>query len=197
MGLSIVTHPAVEPVATAELRKQLEIAATDTTHDTHLTRLITRARRTVERETRQALITQTWLWTGAGFPLGERNLWLPRPPLQSVSWVKYYDASGVQQTWDAAEYVVVTTSRPGRIDLVPTSSWPSVQASRDNAVQIQYVAGYGAAASAVPPELLQAIEALAVYWFEDRTKAEVPDSLLRFLRGMRSGAGPEHFDLAW
>lgn len=195
MGLSIVTHPALEPVTLSELKKQLEIAATDTAHDTHLTRLITRARRMVERETRRALITQTWLMTGPGFPVGKRNVWLPRPPLQTVSWVKYYDTAGIQQTWTSAEYLVITTSTPGRVDLHPDYSWPTVQASRDNAVQIQYVAGYGDAAAAVPGELCQAIEALAAFWFEVRTTAEVPDPLLRFLRAQRSGAGPEHFQL--
>lgn len=195
MGLSIVTQPAAEPVTIADLRKQLEIAASDTTHDVQLARLITRARRVVERETRQALCTQTWLMTGPRFPDGERNLWLPRPPLQTVSWVKYYDAAGVQQTWAAAEYLVITTSRPGRVDLHPDCSWPAVQAGRDNAVQVQYVAGYGSNSDSVPAELLQAVEALAAYWFEVRTSAEVPEPLLRFLRSQRSGAGPEHFDL--
>jgi uncharacterized phiE125 gp8 family phage protein len=196
MGLSIVTHPVLEPVTLAELKKQLEIAATDTAHDMHLSRLITRARRVVEAQTRRALVAQTWLITGPGFPAGCRNMWLPRPPLQSVSWVKYYDAAGIQQTWTTAEYLVITTSTPGRVDLHPNYSWPTVQASRDNALQIQFVAGYGGTAAAVPGELCQAIEALAAFWFEVRTTAEVPDSLLRFLRAQRPGSGPEHFDLS-
>lgn len=195
MGLSIVTHPTVEPVMLSELRKQLEIASTDTAHDTHLTRLIVAARRVVERETRRALITQTWKMTGPGFPAGEINIWLPRPPLQTVSWVKYYDTAGVLQTWTAAEYSVITTSAPGRVDLLPDYSWPTVQESRDDAVQIQYVAGYGDGAASVPEEFRQAIQALAAYWFEVRTTVEVPDVLLRSLRGWRPGAGPEHFGL--
>ena len=195
MGLSIVTHPTVEPVTAADMRKQLEIAATDTTHDAHLTRLIAAARRMVERETRRALMTQTWLLTGPGFPWGARHLWLPRPPLQTVSWIKYHDAAGVLQTWDSGEYAVITSSTPGRVDLLPTGSWPTVQAGRDSAIQIQYVAGYGSIAAAVPEELQQAVQALAAYWFECRTAGEVPELLRAALRGMRSGAGPEHFDL--
>jgi uncharacterized phiE125 gp8 family phage protein len=81
------------------------------------------------------------------------------------------------------------------VDLHPDYSWPSVQASRDNAVQVQYVAGYGTTAASVPQELCQAIEALAAFWFEVRTTAEIPDALQRMLRGHRCGAGPEHYSL--
>lgn len=195
MGLSIVTHPTVEPVTTAELKKQLEIANSDTAHDAHLERLIKGARRVAERETRKSLITQTWKLTGPEFPYGTFNLWLPRPPLQSVTHVKYYDWSGVQQTWSSDEYLVITTTTPGRVDLHPDYTWPTTQASRDNAVEIQYVAGYGGDTDDVPEELRQAIQALAAYWFEVRTTMEIPDLTLQFLRAQRPGSGPEHFPL--
>jgi len=195
MGLKLITPPAVEPVSVSELRKQLELAASDTAHDAHLTRLIVSARRVVERETRQALITQTWLVVHSCFPPTGHNIWLPRPPLQTVSWVKYYDGDGTLQTWGTSHYVAITSSRPGRIDKRPASVWPTLEASREDAVQIQYLSGYGTAASAVPEELRQAVLALASYWFEVRTTVEVPEHLLSFLRSQRSGVGPEFFGL--
>lgn len=195
MGLYLLTHPAAEPVTAAELKKQLEIATSDTAHDTHVARLIKAARRVVERETRRALITQTWKLTGPGFPVGMYNLWLPRPPLKTLTHVKYYDTAGVQQTWSSSEYLVITTSTPGRVDLHPDYTWPTTQASRDNAVEIQYVAGYGDTSADVPEEFRQAVQALAAYWFEVRTTAAVPEDLLRWLRSQRPGSGPEHFAL--
>jgi hypothetical protein len=50
-------------------------------------------------------------------------------PLQSVTTVKYYDASGVLQTLASTVYQVDTVSQPGRIVLAPTQIWPTVQAN--------------------------------------------------------------------
>jgi uncharacterized phiE125 gp8 family phage protein len=84
-------------------------------------------------------------------------MWLPRAaPLQSVTSVKYYDTSGVQQTLSASTYQVDTFSEPGRILLAPNQVWPSVQAGRALAVEVLYVVGWTSADN-IPADILEAI----------------------------------------
>jgi hypothetical protein len=78
-------------------------------------------------------------------------MWLPMAaPLQSAT-VTYYDASGVLQTLSTSVYGIDdTVSEPGCIYLKPNQVWPSVQAGRPLAVEIDYVVGWTSRRS-VPP----------------------------------------------
>lgn len=80
------------------------------------------------------------------------SILLPYPPLQSVTWVKYYDLNNVQQTWSTSDYTVSAPAGPkcgpGWIRPVPGAIFPSTYC-RPDAVEIKAVCGY-ASASAVP-----------------------------------------------
>ena len=110
------------------------------------------------------------------FPASDyHQLKIPLPPLISVTSIKYFDQSDVEQTWDSAEYVVDTDQDnqglvyPGR-----NYSWP---AARDffKAVHIEYQAGYADSAASpvdeadnVPQEFKQAILLLIGHMYENR-----------------------------
>jgi uncharacterized phiE125 gp8 family phage protein len=166
-GLSLITAPTIEPVKLDEAKKQCELARADTYHDEHLSRLITAARQYVEERTNRALVTQTWDLFLDELPYTD-SIWLPKPPLQSVTSLKYYDASGVQQTWSSANYIVSTSREPGRIALAYGISWPSVQA-RPDAVVVRFVCGYGTQSS-IPERLKAAMLLLVAHWFEHRAE---------------------------
>lgn len=152
-GLKVVAAPASEPLTVAEAKARLRI--TTGAEDADLTALITQARELCEAECQRAFVTQTLALYLDCFPRCD-TIRVPRPPLQSVSWVKYYDAAGVQQTLDPAKYHVAPAGEPGRIVLKSESVWPEVQDGRPEAVEVQFVAGYGAA-SAVPAAAKAAI----------------------------------------
>jgi len=99
-----------------------------------------------EHETGRAFITQTWEVTLDAFPPAIR---LPHPPIVSVVHVKFYDAAGVLQTLDPQDYIVDTKSEPGYVVPAPGRTWP-VTAERINAVEVQYVCGYGPEETSVP-----------------------------------------------
>jgi hypothetical protein len=86
---------------------------------------------------------------------GREPISLGRAPLASVTSVKYLDENEVLQTWDSANYVVDTGSRPGRIFPAYGKVWPNTLV-RENAVTIRYVCGY-ATAAAVPEKIAQCI----------------------------------------
>ena len=59
-ALSRTSGPGSEPVSLSEARDQCEIAATDTNHDTKLTRYIQASREQVEDDSEYKCITQTY-----------------------------------------------------------------------------------------------------------------------------------------
>jgi hypothetical protein len=96
-------------------------------------------------------------------------LTLDRSPLISVSSVKYYPASGGAQVTltQGTDYAVSTVATPGRITPAVNASWPAL-AARPDAVQIVFVAGYGAAETAVPAMLRLAVLALTNHFYDQR-----------------------------
>lgn len=141
MSTKIVTEPQELPVTLAQALDQLrEVPAP---LHAQVQSLLYAATENAEGFLGRALIEQTWELVLECFP--GREIELPKPPLQSVTSVKYLDVAAVEQTASAGLYQVDTVSTPGRIKLLPTASWPET-AERLNAVTIRFVAGYGGAA---------------------------------------------------
>lgn len=93
---------------------------------------------------------------------------LPRPPLQSVSQVTYYDEDGESQTLSSSLYLVRTPWRqPGTIERAPDQDWPTgLHADRRYPITVRFVAGY--TASTVPEPVKQAIRFLTAQWYQHR-----------------------------
>lgn len=137
-----------------------EAPTTNTTQDPRLTGLIVAVRDRAELGTNRALITQTWDYVLDGFP-ADGYIEIPRPPLVSVTYVKYVDMAGVLQTMTVnTDYVVQAPAGPrclrGRIALPFASVWP-VPLPQMGSVTIRFVCGYGASGSFVPAMLRQAM----------------------------------------
>jgi len=159
MPIRLITPPDVLPVSLDAARIAARLDGTDS--DVELEQAIRTHTEDVEHLTGRALITQTWSLTAAGFPahdgFPERMRFpehdgaiaLPKAPLISVAYIKYYDADNVQQTLDPAAYLVDAAAEPALIAPAPGTRWPA-PAARSNAVEIQYTCGYGADDSAVP-----------------------------------------------
>lgn len=140
--------------------------STNTTDDPYLTTLISVARHTCENFTKRRLITQTWKRYLDAFPC-ERYIELPLPPVQSVTSVKYVDVDGVTQTMSASLYHVSLTNERARVCLNDGESWPDTDRVLD-AVWIEFVTGYGAAASSVPAPLRQGMLMLIGHMYNAR-----------------------------
>ena len=137
--------------------------------DALLHTLIRAATSWVERYTVRALMTQSYRIVSETWPA---SLELPYAcPLQSITSVKYYDASNVQQTLASSEYLTITSLLPGRLEWSATVTYPSTYL-RPDAVEVIYVAGYTDAAN-VPPPLVQAVLMLVGHWHANREAAIV------------------------
>lgn len=163
-ALSVYTAPAVEPLTVDLAAAHLRV---DGTGDEQLIEhLITAARRYCETAQGRAYITQTLELQLEDWPCG-REIRLPRPPLQSVTSVKYTNSAGAETTWSSADYQVDTRSQPGRLVLGYGKSWPTATLRPGGAIVVRYVAGYGLAA-AVPETARQAMRLLIGHWYEHR-----------------------------
>lgn len=156
---TLITPPEVEPITRTQAKRHCKLQEAD--EDQDIDDWIEAARGLCEEREAIALCTQTWELKLPGFRGPE--IWIPKPPLQSVTYLKYYDTANTLQTFSASDYQVMTPRRfPGSIHLGAIASWPATY-DRPDAVIVRFVAGYGAAA-AVPAEAKHAIKLLVGYY---------------------------------
>ena len=183
MAIRRTEDAAAEPITLEEAKRHLRVDLTF--EDDDIETWITAARQDAEDFQGRAWITQTWMLTLDHFPgwcFCERRdgrcnhhrqfdgmaIKVPRPPLQSINFIKYlgmtnaldpnfdsdYDPATGLHTMNPAIYQVDTQSTPGRIAPITTSLWPYIRIPQINiqlnAVQIQFKAGYGDAATDLP-----------------------------------------------
>lgn len=134
--------------------------------DTLLTALIQAAREYVEGYQNRALCTQTWELVLDSWPVRD-YVELPKPPLQSVTSIKYKDSAGTESTWADTNYIVDPDSFLGRVVLADGISWPTATLYPAGGIRIQFVAGYGLAAD-VPQTTRQAMLLLIGHLYENR-----------------------------
>ena len=176
MALKLKTSPSLEPVTLAEAKDLLRID--DSADDTLISSMITAIRQRAEEWTHRSFLTQTWtLWLDE-FPfrpggrtnnLNGRVIIIPRPPMQSVIFIKTYDSDNAVSTFDANDYFVDSASSPGRIALNDSNSWPT-SLRKINAVEVEFIAGYGSIASDVPEGIKQGMLQWIKLLFANKSK---------------------------
>lgn len=163
------------PVTLEEAKDHLKVA--NTAEDPLIHGLIAAANDYAESITRRALMRRTFTYYLDAFPLGT-IIEIPKPKLVSVESVKYYDASGVLQTFASSKYGVDTVSEPGRIRLGEGEVWPTLQLRKLNPVEIAFTAGY-LNKMHVPFAVRQAMLLMIAHWFENRESVVVGPTGLR------------------
>lgn len=166
-SLVLITPPEWMAISVDDIKAHARITVSD--DDPYLYALALAATRWVENYIRGALITQTWEWKlDCGFPASAVNAgWqIPKPPLQSITSIKYLDDDGAEQTLSAAVYTVDASSRPGRVVLAYDQEWPTTRDVINN-VRIRFVCGFGIP-TAIPKDIRQAALIMASHWYEHR-----------------------------
>ena len=91
---------------------------------------------------------------------------IPNPPLQSITFVQYWDFQGNLDTVDSSLYNT-SLGTPARIQPAYSKVWPIARPTID-AVQITFVCGYGTAPSSVPANVIAVILMLVNHWYNHR-----------------------------
>lgn len=136
--------------------------------EAYLTFLIKAATEVVEAYTSQSLITKTFRAVWEEWPEEEDEIELPIGPVISVESVKYYDTNGVLTTFSGMTLDAEDQTLPATLHLNYGETFPSLELERQNAVQVEFTAGYGNSASDVPARIKQCVLFLVAHWYANR-----------------------------
>jgi uncharacterized phiE125 gp8 family phage protein len=176
-GMQLVTPPSGEPLTLDQVKAHLRVDRTD--EDTLISSYLTAARQYCEDVCGRAFMTQTWdLWLQQ-WPAGDR-IFLPKPPIQSVTYVQYTDLTETTTAVDPSTYVVNTAGDLAEVVLRFGLIWPPTPLSPSRPVNVRLVTGYGNA-SAVPVPITQAILLLVGHWYANR-ESVVTDARVQSVR---------------
>lgn len=130
------TAAPVELIDAVKLKDHLRI--THDLEDSVVVESLRVAGEAVENELSRSLLAQTWVLRLDRFPAWE--MYLPRPPLKTLTSIQYVDIDGNTQVLASSEYTADAFSEPARVEPAHGKSWPS---TRDvpNAVVVTYDAG--------------------------------------------------------
>lgn len=157
----LLTAPAVEPVALAEMKAFLRVETGD--DDEVIAALIAGSRIHVEAQTRRALITQSWRLSRDNWPEDGRIKVLPAP-LQMLDAARVYDDDGTTRAVDPQSFVLDLGA-----SALAFAPWALPMPGRLVAgIELDVTVGYGDSALAVPEPLRQAIRLLVAHWYENR-----------------------------
>lgn len=95
------------------------------------------------------------------------TIYIPKAPVQSIQSVTYLDENGQQQTLASTVYDIDVSTDPARIRLAQGQTWPEIYPDIGS-VQVNFTAGYGADATAVPPDILRAVYMMVAYAYSSR-----------------------------
>ena len=164
-ALALQTGPATEVLSVLDAKAHLRVTTAD--EDAYIEALVGASRTWFEEQTSRALITQTWdLWLD-GWPFA-REIELPRPPLQTVTSVVYYDQDDAEATFASSNYLVDADATIGRVILNATASWPTTSLRPAKGVRVRFVAGQGDDVTDVSEIDRMAVRLLVSHFFELR-----------------------------
>ena len=186
-GLKVQTAWATNAVSIADFKLFARIDSSDTSENALIESLVFLAQDMAEAYTGRAITQQTLklfldrlpynrdenlregVYTAPDLNVSADYIVLPKPPVVSITHVKYYSNDNTASTFAASNYYSDVDSYSARVVLKNGVSWPTLTELRQaNAYEVQYVAGYGNAASDVPKPIVQGIKMLALHLYENR-----------------------------
>jgi uncharacterized phiE125 gp8 family phage protein len=118
----------------------------------------------------RALINQTWRLNLSCWPAC--RIRLPLAPVSAITSIKYYNTANVQQTLGSSNYGLIEDALSPAAQWALNASLPSLY-ERPDAIEVLFVAGYGADASAVPAAIVVAAKMLVAHWYRTRETVNI------------------------
>ena len=134
--LTTVTAPTAEVLTLPETKNYL--GQEDDSDDAYIRTLIESTRIDWERYGRQYVLA-TYDYKISHFAA---RIEIPKPPLVSITSIKYIDSASVEQTISSAVYDVVIDKDPGFLRVAYDQTWPSDLRGHPDDITIRFVAGF-------------------------------------------------------
>lgn len=171
ISFEVYSAPSVEPVSIEELKLFARIDGNE--EDAMLASFITAVRGATEEYLKRALIRQT-IRAAVDFWPASGRLELPRPPLVSIVQIATRDEEGTLTVYDPSYYFMITEAIPGEVVIKKGYQFPTNLDRDRQGITIDFVCGYGDAASDVPEPIRQAIIQWAAIAYENRVIGKDP-----------------------
>ena len=182
--LALKTAPAAPAVSVATAKAFCRVTGSD--DDALFAMMVESATATAEFITQRALINQTWVLSLENWPKnGEISL--PKSPVSSLIAARYYNSSNQLQTVSTDDYYLYANDTEAIVCPGIDKSWPTALAARKNAIEIEFLCGYGASESSIPSPirswLLLRISTLNEFReeFMQGNLAKIPDTFVNGL----------------
>jgi uncharacterized phiE125 gp8 family phage protein len=140
--------PVAEPISLVEAKLHLRVD--HTTDDELIKTLITASSQWCEAYEGRAYMVRTSQLKLDSFG----RIYLPFPPVQSVSSITYVDTEGTTQTLSSAVYTLYNSGDYAYIDLAYNQSWPTTQALIDEPITVTYVHGFSTTFTAADTDIM-------------------------------------------
>lgn len=198
MTLKLITGPTIDPVTLTEVKAHLNIS--HSLDDTLLETYIKAIRRQGENITKRQFVSATYEVVLPNFPAWE--IILPRPPIQSVTSVKYIDRDGTTVTLvEDTDYIVDSDSEPGKIYPEDNNvGWPTDYSDETlhDKIRVRYVTGYpvddsgDTDVSTTPEDIKTWMLIRIAQLYEHREPVIIGQSIESFPRSFVDGLLDEH-----
>lgn len=169
----LVTPPGVKPISLAEAKAHCHVDHAD--EDPLIDKLIDASTAHLDGWRGilgRCIVNQTWKLNLEGFC--DDEILLPLGDHVSITSVKYRDSANTQQTLSTAYYSGFQSERGPVVVLNTGYSWPTTY-DREDAVEITWVAGFGATAASVPAAIRHAQLMLIAHWYDNRSAVAIGD----------------------
>ena len=168
---SIITEPTSEPITLAEAKTNLRV--TNNLEDDLITSIIVAARKWVEGFTWRPLMTQTIQANFDKVDVQSVDILINKFPIQSITSVKYINASGTEITMTAG-----TDYETDLISSIPRIRLTAIPNMKDtlNAFKIRFVAGYSSA-ELVPSNYKQAMYLIITSLYDNRNQVSTQNAI--------------------
>jgi uncharacterized phiE125 gp8 family phage protein len=189
-SLVLKTAPTAEPDEYADAMTHARVVPG--MNDDRFQAMYVAARDQIDLETRRQYMRAIWTlrmqdwWSGI--------LELPRPPLQSVTAVRYQNSADVETTLSSDVYTVVLQLQDspfGGIFLTDGQAWPNLYGATNVAeIEIDFYAGYTTTATvsaqraALPRRYVLAVRELASHFYWNGV-TDIPAGILRMIWGLK------------
>ena len=158
---TLVTGPAAPMLTLAQAKAHLRVLDTD--QDAYISSLLPVVEAMMDGYTGDlghCLVNQTWSQKMDFWPA---RVDLPLRPVSAISIIKYYDTQNALQTWASTNYGLYEDALGPFIQYPFNVQPPNLYPFRPDAIEIQFVAGYGPDATTIPAPIVQA----ALLWLAD------------------------------
>lgn len=171
----VETPPTNLPLTLEEVEAHLKIPADS--EDTYLTFLIEATRDFFEKYTNRTLINTTYKAFLDDFPgniayystcycCHDDNILIRKSKVSSISSIKYY-IDDVLTTWNSSNYYFTDSNLYPVVLLEEDGSYPDVD-DRRQAIEIIFIAGYGATEASIPDDIKMALLNHIAFLYENR-----------------------------